>query len=164
MASCSEDDSANKRLCVFLYWCLLCRKKHFAFFPLRSDCEASMVWPAPTSDIWDCVNTCLKIYIFITRMWVLTVAYFLRAGLCYPLLSCTSLSRSAVSLAQYFTVFSAGFVCTRYCWGQRLSEVIKCRFEDTMLRADLAQSVLIRTSWQPGPVSFHRVCCLLLLV
>lgn len=139
-------------------------KSLLLFYPLCSDCEASMVWPALISDIWDCVNTRLKIYIFITRTWVLTVAYFLRAGVCYPLLSCTSLSHSAVSLARYFTVFSAGFVCTRYCCGQRLNEVIKWRFEDTMLRTDLAQSALIRTSWQPRPVSFHRVRCLLLLV
>jgi len=106
-----------------------------------------MVWLAPTSDIWDCVNTHLKIYIFMTCVWVLTVAYFPQAGLCYPLLSCTSLSRSDVSLAQYFTVFSAGFVCTWYGWGQRLSEVVTWRIEDLILHTALAQYVLICTSW-----------------
>lgn len=144
-------------MCVFILPPSLRRKEHFAFFSPCSDCEASMMWLAPSSDIWDCVNTHLKIYIFITHMWVLTVACFLQAGLCYPLLSCTSLSRSDVSLAQYFTVFSAGFVCTQYCWGQRLSEVIKWRFEDLILHTDLTQSVLICTNWQSGPVSLRSL-------
>lgn len=168
MASYSKDDSANKRLCVFLYCRLLPVGKSillfFFFFSPCSDCEASMMWLAPASDIWDYVNTHLKIYIFITHTWVLTVAYFLQAGLCYPLLSCTSLSCSDVSLAQYFTVFSAGFVCAQYCWGQRLSEVIKWRIEDPILHTDLAQYVLISPSWQPRTVSFHSVRYLLLLI
>lgn len=79
-------------------------------------------------------------------MRVLTVAYFLQAGLCYPLLSCTPLSCSDVSLAQYFTVFSAGFVCAQYGWGQRLREDIEWRFEDPILHTDLAQYVLICAS------------------
>lgn len=101
---------------------------------------------------------------FITPMWALTVAYFLQAGLWYPMLSCISLSHSDVSLAQYFTVFSAGFVCTQYCWGQRWSEVVKQRFKDLILHIPLTLYGLICTSWQPRPVSLHSAHCLLLLV
>lgn len=150
--------------CVcFLSCCLLSiGRSILLFFPLQ------WLWSqhdvASSNYIWDCVNTHLQIYNFITPMWALTVAYFLQAGLWYPMLSCTSLSHSDVSLAQYFTVFSVGFVCTQYCWGQRWSEVVKQRFKDLILRTALALYGLICTSWQPRPFSLHSACCLLLLV
>lgn len=124
-------------------------KSILIFSPLqwqRSQCDVAV---APMSDIWDCVNTQLKIHI--TGVWVLTVARFLQAGFCCPLLSCTSLSHSNVSLAQYCTIVSAGFSRTWHCWGQRLSEVVKWKFEDLIQRTDLAQHTLICTSRQPGP-------------